>query len=522
MIDMKRHHPLTILWSLWKLVKNSFAIILFLFVFRQGSESPWLFYGRIAFYAGISIGIVSIIWKWFTSRYTADDKAFHIYSGVFNRTRRTIPYTKVQNVNRHTTLFHRLFNVTSIRFETGIKGEDATFQLHVVSLSEAEQLEKIVAGYMTKDAEAETVEATEEHEPLDAVKDMEEGEAKSHSVITDQAMSLPAKEKQERVVHYHSTRKDIIKASFTSLSFLVLIPVLGTLYSWVKDFFPDEEVTESLFLTWLDSWWIAGLMILVLLIISIALGIVRTSVKYGNFQITSDTKRIYISKGMMEQTSFSILKERVQAVKITQSPMKRLLGLAEVELTTAGSLGESEQEVNSLYPFLPVKQAYTMIEEILPSYQVTQEMEKLPRISLWLRLLKPSWGWIMITGVLWYFKPFVFGQKHAWWMISAILLVWIATSRVMEFFHTRYTLHQNFIQLRTGALTSTLFVSKREKVIEVQITRNVLQRWFGVASIHTVNRAKPVLHHRAHDIPLDTAESFQLWYMGRTQDVQTR
>lgn len=107
----------------------------------------------------------------------------------------------------------------------------------------------------------------------------------------------------------------------------------------MKDFFPDEEVTESLLLTWLDSWWIAGLMILVLLIISIALGIVRTFVKYGNFQITSDAKRIYISKGMMEQTSFSILKERVQAVKITQSPMKRLLGLAEVELTTAGSLG---------------------------------------------------------------------------------------------------------------------------------------------------------------------------------------
>ncbi|SDC94231.1 putative membrane protein [Paenibacillus sp. CF095] len=520
MIDMKRHHPLTMLWSLWKLVKNSFAIILFLFVFRQGSESQWLFYGRIAFYAGISIGIVSIIWKWFTSRYTADDKAFHIYSGVFNRTRRTIPYTKVQNVNRHTTLFHRLFRVTSIRFETGIKGEDATFQLHVVSLSEAEQLEKIVAGYLAEDAE--TVGATEERDTLDAVQDMEEGETQSAPVITDEAMPLPAKEKQERIVHYHSTRKDIFKASFTSLSFLVLIPVLATLYSWVKDFFPDEEVTESLLLTWLDSWWIASLMILVLLIISIALGIVRTFVKYGNFQITSDAKRIYISKGMMEQTSFSILKERVQAVKITQSPMKRLLGLAEVELTTAGSLGESEQEVNSLYPFLPVKQAYTLIEEILPSYRVTQEMEKLPRISLWLRLLKPSWGWIMITGLLWYFKPVVFGQKHAWLMISAILLVWIATCRVMDFFHTRYILHQNFIQLRTGALTSTLFISKREKVIEVQITRNVLQRWFGVASIHTVNRAKPVLHHRAHDIPLNTAESFQSWYMGRTQDVQTR
>ncbi|PQP82640.1 hypothetical protein C0Q44_14570 [Paenibacillus sp. PCH8] len=515
--NTKRHHPLTLLWSMWKLVKSSFAIILFLFVFRVGSEYQWLFYGRIAFYIGISISIVSIIWKWFTTRYAADDIAFHIYSGALNRTLRTIPYTKVQNVNRHTTVFHRLFSVTSIRFETGIKGEDATFQLHVVSLPEAERLEKIVAG-----------QRSDEHVPVDTVEPLEEGENQSEYEpgVTDggtpERTMLPAKEEKERVVHYHSTRKDVFKASFTSLSFLVLIPVLGTLYSWIKDFFPDEEVTGNLLVTWLDSWWITGLIILGLIVISIGLGIVRTFVKYGNFQITSDAKRIYITKGMMEQMAFSILKERVQAVKITQSPMKRMLGLAEVELTTAGSLGESGHEVNSLYPFLPVKQAYKMIEEILPSYQVSDEMEKLPRISLWVRMLKPSWGWLIVTVILWYFKPQVFGQEQAWWMISVLLLVWIATCRVVDFFHTRYTLNNNFIQLRTGALTSTLFISKREKVIEVQITRNVLQRWFGVASIHTVNRAKPVLHHQTHDIPLGMAESFQLWYVGRTQDVQTR
>ncbi|MGN7309156.1 PH domain-containing protein, partial [Bacillus subtilis] len=78
------------------------------------------------------------------------------------------------------------------------------------------------------------------------------------------------------------------------------------------------------------------------------------------------------------------------------------------------------------------------------------------------------------------------------------------------------------IQLRTGALTSTLYISKREKVIEVQITRNVLQRWFGVASIQTVNRAKPVLHHNVNDISLEAVEAFQLWYMERSQNVQTR
>ncbi|WP_366289592.1 PH domain-containing protein [Paenibacillus sp. AN1007] len=547
MTELKRHHALSLLWSLGNLVKSTFAFILFLFVFRAGSESTWVFYARYIFYIGISIALVSIVWKWLTTRYSADQQAFHIYTGAFSRTRRTIPHTKVQNVSRHTSFFHRLFGVTSIRFETGIKGEDATFQLQVVSLSEAEQLEKLVAGYRSEvqgqaavgvdeqDAKEEeqsnaefigkeAADGRENEDVNETVNSMNQAAHEVHDTghSEDAEMFPRSAAADQRVIHYRSTRKDVLKASFTSLSFLVLIPILGSLYSTVKDFFPDETVTESLVLSWLESWWVTSLIILFLILISIGLGIVRTFVKYGDFQITSDDIRIYITKGMLEKTSFSIQKDRVQAVKITQSPMKRMLGLAEVELTTAGSLGESGQEMNSLYPFLPVKEAHRIIEEMLPSYHVKEEMAKLPRAALGLRLLKPSWFWIIAAGGLAYFKPVLFGISQAWWIISLLLFVCIAAYRVIDFYHTRYGLNDQFIQIRSGALTSTLFVSKREKVIEVKITRHPLQRRLGLASIHTVNRAKPVMHHHVHDIPDSAAGEFQMWYMGRSREVQTR
>lgn len=516
-MEMKRHHALSLLWSLGNLIKSTFAFILFLFVFRTGSDSTWVFYARIIFYIGISIALISIIWKWFTTRYSADEKAFHIYTGAFSRTRRTIPYTKIQNVSRHTSFFHRLFGVTSIRFETGIKGDDATFQLQVVSVSEAERLEKQVARHLSE--VQTTVEGiiNDERDAQDekSLRTGDHGETSDFSIPADKASP-------ERVVHYRSTRKDVFKASFTSLSFLVLIPILGSLYSTVKDFFPDETVTESLVLSWLESWWVTSLIILLLILVSVGLGIVRTFVKYGDFQITSDDKRIYITKGMLEKTSFSIQKDRVQAVKITQSLMKRMLGLTEVELTTAGSLGEANQEINTLYPFLPVKEAYRIIEDILPSYHVTEEMQRLPQKALWLRLLTPSWLWIIVTGVLAYFKPVLFGVEQAWWTMSLLLLGLILTGRVVNFYHTRYVLNNQFIQLRSGALTSTLFLSKREKVIEIKITRHALQRKLGLASIHTVNRAKPVMHHHVHDIPDDMANAFQMWYMRRSNEVQIR
>ncbi|PZT53486.1 PH domain-containing protein [Paenibacillus silvae] len=559
MTELRRHHVLSLLWSLGNLIKSSFAFILFLFVFRTGTVSTWVFYARIIFYIGIAISLVSILWKWITTRYSADEQAFHIYTGALSRTRRTIPYTKVQNVSRHTSFFHRLFGVTSIRFETGIKGEEATFQLQVVSLAEAEQLEKLVVGYQSEVQAQAVMEGHEKQVEQQAGDDYsasaermgtrtesngikgsnvanaavsEISKTVTEALIEAEALNtgdhedvsstpVPAA-KAARIVHYRSTRKDVLKASFTSLSFLVLIPILGSLYSTVKDFFPDETVTESLVLSWLQSWWVTSLIILMLMFLSIGLGIVWTFVKYGDFQITSDEKRIYIAKGMLEKTVFSIQKDRVQAVKVTQSPMKRMLGLTEVELTTAGSPGESGQEMNSLYPFLPVKEAYRIIEEILPSYQVCEEMEKLPRTALWLRLLKPSWVWIIATSALLYFKPVLFGLSQAWWMLSLLLLAGIAAGRVIDFFHTRYVLNDQFIQLRSGALTSTLFVSKREKMIEIKITRHPLQRRLGLASIHTVNRAKPVMHHHVHDLPNEAAAEFQMWYMGRSREVQTR
>src|SRR5690606_41434165 len=59
------------------------------------------------------------------------------------------------------------------------------------------------------------------------------------------------------------------------------------------------------------------------------------------------------------------------------------------------TLFRSSLNVNSLYPFLPVEKAYQLIEELLPIYQINSRLERLPRIALWLRLLRPSWFFVI-------------------------------------------------------------------------------------------------------------------------------
>ncbi|WP_232697641.1 PH domain-containing protein [Brevibacillus daliensis] len=509
MNDIKRYHPLIIVFELWKLVRNSAFFALFLFVLKYNSEAAFVRYGRIAFIVILGFSIVHIFIKWFTHKYKLDDTSFHIYKGIFTKSKQTIPFINVQNVNRHTSLFHRIFKVTSLRLATGMEGSDATIEFTVISPTEADNIERRMCVPILD--EAKTTQPSE-------------GEKGVSPSGVQPEMQHADRTAPHRMIHFKPTKKDVLKASFTSLSFLILIPLLGSLYTKVDEIFNVEKEAEGLLSTILSSWWLVTNVVIGLIVISVSIGIIRTFLKYGEYEISSDTNRIYIKKGVVDSTSFSISKQKVQAIEITQSTMKRMLGLVEVKLISAGGTNDEEdkQEINTLYPFLPVTRAYKLISEILPSYEVTEEMTRLPQKSLWVRMLKPSWFWLISTGALYYFKPKLLGWEHTWWVLSIVLFVCVYVSRLFDFFHTRFTLNHNYIQIKTGALTTSLFVSRRDKVIEVKVTRNLLQQRLGLASIETVQQAKPVCRTTINDVPIEMARAFYTWYLGRTNEINVK
>jgi putative membrane protein len=498
----KRYHPLLILFDLANIVKNTFFVFIYFFVIKLGSESNFIKYGRLAILLFIGITLVYMILKWRTNKYKLDDTSFHIYKGLFTKTEQTIPFSKIQNVNRHTSFFHRIFSVTSISFETGMTGEDSVVKFEVISRQEADRIEE----HMTNAIRDEMTLVDSRNDEKDL----------STSNVYESRLDA------NRVIHFKPNKKDILKASFSSLSFLVLVPLVGSLYFKIDELFHVEEEAEGIFSFIMSSWWIVTIIIMVLVIASATFGIIWTFLKYGKFEISSDHDRIYITKGLINETAFSISKEKVQAIEIHQSIMKRWLGLAEVKLTSAGSISSVEEnhEINSLYPFLPINKAYEMISEILPTYAVTQNMSTLPKKSLLVRCWWPSLFWMFSTGVLYYFKPSILGLDEAWLIVSAAIFIFLGVSIFLDFINTRYILNHHFIQFKTGSLSTSLFVSKRDKVIEVSVSRNIFQQLLGLASIKTTNRAKPVKQNRLNDVPVDLANSFYKWYMGRRNEIE--
>lgn len=498
----RRYHPLLMLYDLWKLLRNSVFFVLYLYVIKAGSESAFIHYGRVLFLVASGLTLISILFKWLTHKYEWDEQSFHLYKGMFSKTERTVPYSRIQNVNRHTSVFHRIFNVTSVHFESGMAGEDSSVGFKVISQQEAALMEAQVARVAHK-------------KPTDNAIDEDPVAVSSEPVMGTNEEIAP------RTVHFKPEKRDTLKASVTSLSFLLLIPLLVSLYSQIIELFPVNEQLEGIWEKLADSWWMVTVILLVLILASAAFGVVRTFLRYGKYEISSDPERIYISKGIIEEAAFSIAKGKVQAVEIIQSPLKRLLGLAEVKLISAGSLGSGDGslEVNSLYPFLPVQRAYEMVSEILPAYEITPMMNRLPLKSIGIRMLRPSWLWIIATLLLVYFKPAILSIELPWWILSAALFLLVLVFRLLDFYNTRYLLKEHYIQLKKGSLTTSLFVTKRDKIIEVCVSQNRFQKMLGLASIETINRAKPVQHNGLDDVPVELAASFYTWYEGRRKEI---
>ncbi|MFD1849725.1 PH domain-containing protein [Oceanobacillus bengalensis] len=499
-----RYHPLTIAFRIYQLVKSNLLFALILFVFQKDSEF-WLWkYGKYAFLLFIILRLIYIVTAWFVEKYEWKDLMFHIHKGIFVKRTSTIPFSKIQNVTRKTTVFHKLVGLTSLTFETAMDGEDDAIHFEVLTEKQANDLIDLVQPGKQTILQKEQAD----------IAQMDEQE--------NEDLEQEAVQQKNRMVHFTPKRKDLWKASFTSLSFLAIIPIAVGAFDYIGPLLPETDQVEGLFQVFLNSKWLLFVIIILAVIVAVSFGVGRTFIRYGKYKISSDASYIYIDRGVLDESYFAIEKRKIQGLEIEQTWIKRIFGLAEVKLiSTANPKNvDGSVNVNSLYPFLPVNKAYHLIKELLPIYQLNGQLERLPRKSLWVKLLRPSWIWIVATIGLAYFKPAIFQIDQAWWIVSLLLLCCILLHRILDYIHTRYAVSEDQVQWWHGGLTSRMFITKRKNVVEITNSQTLLQKYFQVASVTTTNRSVPAHKEKINDIPLPYAIDIEDWYLKRKEDVE--
>ncbi|MEO8000822.1 MAG: PH domain-containing protein [Arenimonas sp.] len=95
---------------------------------------------------GVAALAVYSIFQYFTYHYRVLDNELIVRSGVFQKSVRHIPFSRIQNVSITQNVLHRLFNVAEVKLDAagGVKPEA---QMRVLNIADAHELEELIRGH---------------------------------------------------------------------------------------------------------------------------------------------------------------------------------------------------------------------------------------------------------------------------------------------------------------------------------------------------------------------------------------
>ena len=476
-------------------VIKSFAIpLIILFVLNNDWESTFGIILRVGILLFLGLDVLQKFFGWLNFRYALDEKTVYIIDGNWIKKEKSLPLYKIQSVHSNSPFLYRLLGVVELTFDTNANSDDASFKLAGVFPNEAKRLEDILDHVRHR--------KTETASPI-------EGEAEA----TSEPLSI---EKPASRLLYALSTREIIIASLTSLSVFAIFPVASTIISSIDDFINLDGTFDTV-----GDWVVhasiiaIGVLVLSVLLLSIVIGMVITFLKYGNFRLERRGDRVRVEKGLLNRSAKEIPYEKIQAIRIKETFIRRWFNIVGVELVAAGTMDEVKDESSTILPFVKRERAMNVLNEHFDQFVWSDALHRLPKRSLWIKLLRINWVGLIISGVVLYFF-----RDYAWWLI----LLWaiIIGGKLLSYMTTRYAQNGRFIELRTGAFTVTSFLTDKPRIEQIQVTQTPLQRRFDVCNVLFSTRGV-LAYELIEDIPKQEADAMLNWFSRYTvqEDMKT-
>ena len=481
-------HPLWIPFSVVRSIKELVFFVLGITVyFSSDSSSIYLKYSGLAAIIYLTLRVFFIYLKWYHFKYQFTKKGIYIYEGRITKKKRFIPLERIQNVSSHTSLFNRLFRLTTIILETGGNENESSIKL-MISQKELQRIHNYL--------KVSTID-----------------KAFSTKSINYQEINKPnSKDSSTTDVHYEMDLKTVFKASLTSLKMIFFIPVLYTLYNNIDGFLSVDKFLEKTINLFNQSIILTAIGIFLLFALSLLYGFFKTYFQIRNFQVTSDEDTIFIKKGILTQAEFSIPKEKIKAISLDSTIFKKALGLVTVKVITSGEKEDNElRNASVLFPIVNKNKAFQLLSIVVPEFKINPNMIKVPIYSIVPKIIRSSYIWIVALIVTYYLYP-------EYWYASLSLSILVIVSQVLNGVYTSYNLQGEFIQIQKGSFFTKFFITSRIKIEHLQVTESALQRSLGLVSLQIVVRARPYKTIRIHDIPKDMAAHSYYWFKDKNKD----
>jgi putative membrane protein len=280
-----------------------------------------------------------IAWRHF--RYRIGDSDIRVERGLFNRTARSVPYERIQDVSLEQSLVPRLFGMVQVKFETGAGGKDE-LKIQYVTEAEGAALRETVRA--RKAGESERAGAPE-----------------------------AAAEPEARTLFAMDTRRLLTFGLFEFS--LVVFAVLGGAAQQFDFLLPFDIWDHRRWIElvagpqhWLRELGIAAQAIGVLLalaalaVVGLVTGVGRTVLRDYGFRLEETPKGLRRRRGLLTRTDVVMPVHRVQALQVTTGILRRRWGWHGLSVV---SLAQDAKAGNH------VVAPFARMEEIAPVVETT-------------------------------------------------------------------------------------------------------------------------------------------------------
>lgn len=419
------------------------------------------------------LGYQVIIWA--KTYITIDENTLVIERNTINKKKNTIGLKNVSNVNLEQNLLEMLLGTCKVKLDTN-------------SLSTADQTD---VNIVLKKADAEKFRVL----VLARAEGMEMDEAIQH--VAKSEATTPAKDIQNEGNLLRGDLGDIILHGLFSIRisafvfFLIIMAFEMLLLTGLFEEGTEVDFAEIISMAFSGFWFAA---------ISLW-GILKEFIKYLNFSIERKKDKVYLNYGLFKKVAYSVPVDKINGIKLTQTPIARMAKRYMVEIINVG-MDDDDNEVNTFFlPYAKLDKIKDQLHLLLPEFDSALEIkeEKQPA-TIW--LLSIPW-WILyavIVAVIYMIVDSYIPEAKIAVIIAAIVITaWRLVCKLAGFFTRGIKVGEDYLKIVDGGFAKRTLLVKYDKIQYVTSSQCILAKRFHIQK-GTINLLAS-LKNRMHELP---------------------
>ena len=449
----QRLHPWSWLFALQQQVQQFLLPLVALLVFGSRREDDqWPF--QLVTLAVVTALVASALLHYLSYRYRIGHDTLVIRSGIFERTRREIPFARIHNVVVHQNLLHRLFGVAELRLESAA-GSKPEAEMRVLRLQQALELERLIR----------------------------------HGSPATASGEFPAEAEPAREVLLTLPPPELVRQGLISnRAMVVMAALLGAIWQTfprelVQDFIRAQARQAFGYASGLQpstsTLLAGGLLLLLALALMWLLSIALAFVQYNDFRLSEQQQRLTVERGLFTRLRSSVARRRIQAWTLREGMLHRLFQRRQLRVDIAGG-GTREQDGRTLKELVPLATPATcdaLLQHLLPGVQWPPAHWQPVTTRGWWRLCLPA---LLATGTLAALACLRFG---GWGLLPLLWLPWSLLNAHRQVAHMAYSIDAQRVAVRGGWWNRWWRIAELDKLQALRLERSPLDHHFGTATL---------------------------------------